>query len=300
MFHKIIVPLDGSRLAEQAIEPALALAKEVNGEIVLVQAPISESVVYESQMAYSGVWVDPSPEDAYREAREYLADMQEKIKHPNVIVRRLVLEGDVAGSIVDVAAEEKADLIVMSTHGRSGLDRLLLGSVTERVLRHAPCPVLALRYAHPIERVLVTLDGSEFAEIALQPAITIAKVLGAKLYLLRVDDSPAYVSQFEVDEMDRVEPGLGQQVQAGFEHEAEDYLRSVQVRLDKEIREGLSVKTAVLHGNAPTQICQLAEDNAIDLIVMATHGRRGFTRWVYGSVTEKVLRTANRNMLVVR
>lgn len=300
MFHKIVVPLDGSKLAEQAIEPALTLAKDVNGELILVQAPMAESVVYESQMAYSGVLVEHSTADAYQEARTYLQEMQEKIRHPNVIVRRLVLEGDIAGSIVDVATEEDADLIVMSTHGRSGLDRLLLGSVTERVLRHAPCPVLALRYSHPIERVLVTLDGSELAETALKPAVAMAKVLGAKLYLLRVDDSPAYVSQLEVEEMDRIEPGLGQQVLSGFEHEAEDYLRAVLIKLEREIQEGLSVKTAVLHGDASTHICQLAEDTMIDLVVMATHGRRGLTRWVYGSVTEKVLRTAKRNMLIVR
>ena len=114
----------------------------------------------------------------------------------------MITDGDEASTILETASAENVDLIVMTTHGRTGLTRWVLGSVTERVLHDAPCPVLVMRTSTPLQKVLITLDGSVIAEYALEPGLAVARALDAQVRLLAVADSGHFdlVASAEIEE----------------------------------------------------------------------------------------------------
>jgi nucleotide-binding universal stress UspA family protein len=283
MFNKILVPLDGSSLSERALSTALAVAQSADAQLLLARVP-----------TLAGSHEPPtgrSLEVARREIRTYLAGVRQA-QPPEVKLTTLVPEGDVASAIVDTAAAERADLIVMSTHGYSGLTRWVLGSVTEKVLRTAPCPVLAVRKPDPIRNIAITLDGSELSERALEPGLELAQRLHADVTLLRC------VPYAAIDgTLDEIERGLGRRMQQDLIDEAADYLTA---RSASYARSGVAIKTEVRVGPAADNIYEFVETYHTDLIVMATHGRTGVQRWVYGSVTEKVLHSVKTSLLVVR
>jgi nucleotide-binding universal stress UspA family protein len=290
MFKTILVPLDGSILAEQALAPAAELARRTAANVILVRAPNMEPAYATAEGAYGLIYPEQSVGQASAEARDYLKSIQTRRSARGESVRTVVAEGDAAGAIVDVASQAQADIIVMSSHGYTGLTRWLLGSVAEKVLRAAGCPVLVVRSQRAIQRVLITLDGSELSGQALAPAFETAAALGASVTLLRV------VPELHTEELhglDQFETGLGQEIR----DDAECYLRNVLEAFDGL---GLQINPEVRSGPAANAILEYAENHAIDLIAMATHGRTGLRRWVYGSVTEKVLRAADYSMLVVR
>jgi nucleotide-binding universal stress UspA family protein len=236
-----------------------------------------------------------SLEVARREIRHYLADLRQA-QSPDIKITTLMPEGDIASAIVDTAAAEQVDLIVMSTHGHSSLTRWVLGSITERVLRNAPCPVLAVRTPvsavdtpTPIRKIAITLDGSDLSELALAPGLELAQRLNADVTLLRC------VPNADIDEaLDEVERGLGRRQQQDLIDEAAAYLTA------RSAQSGVDVKTEVRIGPAADNIYEFVETYGTDLIVMATHGRTGLQRWVYGSVTEKVLHSVNTSLLICR
>jgi len=298
MFRRIIVPLDGSELSERALKPALAIAEQDGAEVTLLRAPVVETVMIptiELYGNYSTRGLEFGLEKARAEARNYLEKIQAAHAKPNLTVKMLVLDGDPAEAILAAATERHADLIVMSTHGHSGVTRWALGSVTERVLSGAACPVLVIRSGEPVRKLLVTLDGSALAEQVLAPSIEIAAALGASVALLRVV-KPIPVRYME--ELDKSERGLGVRAQDELIDEAVNYLREIAKR---SVRPRLEVQTAVRTGEAPDTILHYAETQGVDVVAMATHGRSGVRRWLYGSVTEKVLRSsAGFAMLIVR
>jgi nucleotide-binding universal stress UspA family protein len=197
---------------------------------------------------------------------------------------------------VDTAVAHQVDLIVMSTHGYSGVTRWLMGSVTEKVLRCTPCPILIVRSPAPINKILITLDGSELAERALDPGLAVAHKLDAKICLLRVA-ADMLINPMEFAALEQAGSGLGQQIQESSLANAQNYLADVMARNPELGERG---KTAVLQGSAAKTILDYAEAEEIDLIVMATHGRTGLRRWVYGSVTERVLHGAHSAVLIIR
>lgn len=291
--QKILVPLDGSDLAEQALLPASQIAQTLSATLIFVQIPVPKPTGKGSAIA---VWPEQSLAEAREETAVYLQSLAEKYNAVNCTTQTLV--GDAASAILDFATEQQVDLIVMSTHGRSGMERWLLGSVTERVLRQSPCPVFAIRSNDPIHKIAITLDGSRFAEEALQPGLMLAHCLSSEIVLLRVSEVPDYVNPLEVAELERVKPELAEAALTGFHERTINYLETLQNRLAED---GIVVQTAVAHGNNVHQsILTLVEEQEVDLIVMATHGHTGLSRWVYGSVTEKVLHATAKHMLVVR
>lgn len=298
MFKKILVPLDGSTLAERAVAPAVALAKQTKGTVILLQAPVFDLVVSHPVAGGYGVLLpEQSSAEAFETAENYLNQIKSQHERPFVTISILTQEGDPASIIVDTAISEKADLIIMSTHGRSGLDRFIMGSVTEKVLQHAPCPVLALRDKETIGNVLITVDGSPLSEMAVKPGLELARGLSAKVILLRVDNKDSYLDQRELEEINHLEPGLAEQIMDGFYNRIPDYLQRL---LSNYKEKGDVIDTLVAEGEPAASVLRVAQEYEADVIVMATHGRTGLRRWLYGSTTHKVLRTAKRSMLVVR
>ena len=297
MFDKVLVPLDGSELAEGSLDPALTIVRRPGGEVILLHVPIFRPVMVPGTAGYGLVL----PEQAFDlknrdEIQIYLEGIKQTRQEPDFSIRIKVLEGDVAGNIVDLAVEEEVDLIVMTTHGYSGFTRWMLGSITERILRNAPCPVLVVRCADKLNRVVIPLDGSRLAEQALEPGLEVARQLGGRVTLLRVDDGSG-LSTVDRGMLDIAHHGLSQQIDPETGGDAVHYLENVAQRYRTP---SLEIDTAVVTGSPAQGILEYVEANQIDLIVMATHGRTGIRRWVYGSVTEKCLHNTACAMLIVR
>ncbi|HSD82682.1 MAG TPA: universal stress protein, partial [Anaerolineae bacterium] len=260
--------------------PALTLSRPAGAELLLIRVPVVDTLSF----AVS----DARQRELTQDAFTYLETLRKSYEPLPLNIRTQVLTGDAASAIVDTARAERSDLIIMSTHGYSGLTRWVLGSVTEKVLRSAPCPVLAVRAACEPQRVLITLDGSPLAEHAIEPGLSLARALRAEVTVLRC------VPQIETDgKLD--EPG--RRLQEELLNETKEYLRA---RSEEAGRSGVALKPEVRIGSPADSILEYVETYGIDLIVMATHGRTGLKRWVYGSVTAKVLRSVGCSLLVIR
>jgi nucleotide-binding universal stress UspA family protein len=303
MFERILVPLDGSNLSERALPVAVRLARATQGQIHLLRStlgmwlplPATEPIYAGPYGVYDWLPNNEILEDIEAEAREYLVSFSHSYGVPGVLWDNYVVASDPAGAIITHAEQKAIGLIVMSSHGHSGLERWALGSVTERVLHRAPCPVLVVRDEAPVRHILIPLDGSILSEQALEPALEIAHLLGARVTMLRVcqherPDTGA------INELNDIEPGLGETF-LDREQSAAGYLQQLRARYSHlEPRPEL----VVTHGHPALSIMDFAASQEVDLIAMATHGRSGLRRWIYGSVTEKVLRSSGKSMLIVR
>ncbi len=290
-FKKILVPLDGSTLSEAALEPALALARAMKGEVILLTALTSAQEF--ADVEYFGRDVTPLPTDTTSmRARllDYLNSLCASRAGANVPMRTLVLEGDAVECIVETAVSLPADLVIMGAHGRSGVARLLLGSTTEKVARQVPCPILAIRPAGPIKNVLIAVTQLMLAEHALDPGFALAGCFNAQVHLLLIaqggPDHPGEIpdktpGSHAWDDMFRYE---------------EAYLEDLVDRYQMDT----PIKTAVRLGKPETAVLSYAQAHQIDLIIM---GARPYSRWrrfLYGSVAEKVLREGSCSVMIVR
>ena len=291
-FKNILVPLDGSELAERAVVPALALAEAMSAKVIFLRVAIPLPLNLDPDLYQRII------ETNTNKAKQYLQLARNRFLTSSVDIALETVVGPAARSIISYVEENEVDLIVMSSHGRSGVSRWRYGSVAERVLRRAPCATAIIRaqvevapFAH--KRILVPLDGSPLAEQALEPASAVAKAVAAELTLLRVT-SPVHTtvspvitmkkSLYEVEERERME--------------ATAYLQDVQTTL---AHCHIPIKVVVETGDdAAKTIIDLADRLQTDLIIMSRHGRSGLSYWVFGSVTEKVLRGAHCATLVAR
>ncbi len=286
MFTKILVPLDGSELSERAIPFAQQLAGQ-NGRLMLVRTTMSHR-----RLGSSGIQARDEP---MGEAEHYLANVAERLSRSGADTEWRVYYGPAAEGIREEAALRRAGSTVMSTHGRSGLQRLVFGSVAEQVLHETEVPLLmvpARSHANWTgdgpKRVVVPLDGSDPSEAALEPAIRLAGRLNASLCLLGVI-APLNMSQL----------GYGVYIPGGLEatNQGEGYLTSVANRLRPH---GLQVETRFEVGFVASAIADLARAEQTAAVVMATHGRAGLASLVMRSVTTNVLRHSMAPLLVVR
>lgn len=294
MIERILVPLDGSDLSARALPHATGQAAKFKAQIVLLR-------VAESRPSSDAVTTAASEDfGAQEDPTYYVERVAEPLRGEGLEVECCVHSGPPAESIVTFATTEDIDLIIMSTHGRSGVGRWVYGSVADKVLRAADVPVFLIRVSENgrcastpcYRRLLVPLDGSELAELALQHAEEWAYIFGAEVILLRVPTLPPYVSLGPDASM--MVPSLLSEAYA----EADAYLSNVCRRLKAK---GLVVhKAAVEPGAVADTIIDYARDAGIDCIVMSTHGRGGLRRWVYGSVADRVLRGAGMPVLLIR
>jgi nucleotide-binding universal stress UspA family protein len=303
-YGRILVPLDGTELAEEALAPAIAFAQRAaeKGKLILVRVGQSTHLVY----SRGGPFEVPTHE--HEEIETYLGQMEEKIKAQNIAVETVNTEGDPAVAIVDMAHDHHADLIAMVTHAREGMGRLVHGSVADRVLQGAPVPVLLLKHGeeptsiftkegHP--HLLVPLDGSELAESVLVRVISLANQLGAAVTLMRSLDLP----DLTVGAHGRpaAANGMVEAIVPTERQKAAEYLEKVQQRLQAQ---GIPTAVAITEGGAAVDIAeqskQLKDAGQSVIIVMATHGRTGVGRWLYGSVAGAVLHLADTPLLVIR
>ncbi len=288
MIKRIMVPLDGSHLAEQALPLAQSLASSFNSELLLAMAVPSGHYVNE---VHEGILVE-----AGRLASEqYLDSTKMRLAGEGLRVSTAVRTARPHMAISSLCDQERVDMIVMTTHGRSGVTRWTMGSVADRVLRTTNTPVIMI---HPkahgappseIGRVVVPLDGSELAEAALPVARQMAKTLKLSLHLVRVVVPPAAMFGGEYV------PGAPAVLEE-LEVEAGQYLEKTTEVLKSA---GFTV-TAVVRTGTPAEVVLAEACEPGDLVVMSTHGRSGVDRWFLGSVADAIVRHGDIPVLVVR
>jgi nucleotide-binding universal stress UspA family protein len=247
-------------------------------------------------------------EHASETLKQEMAEAQGKTGSQPLVVKGEVTVGYPAEEILRYAAEKEADLILMATHGRSGVRRWVLGSVADKVLRSAALPVLLIRAGMPKDaayerwsspKMLVPLDGSEVAELVLPHVEALALPQGgaaAEVVLVGICE-PLVLPPVTTPETSVNWGTAADEYLAKSKKSAERYLSKVQRGLTDA---GLKVSLEVLEGDPAAEIIDYACRKQVNLIVMATHGRSGIGRWAYGSVAQKVLHGGSTPILLVR
>ena len=294
--RSILVPLDGSSVAEQALPVAVAIAERARCKIklVLVHQPL---VGIEPGPAYTKM--ELAMEKANREyLRSVVARYRERLGRT---LTSAVLEGSVAATLARYGRELSADLVVMTTHGRGGIRRAWLGSVADQLIRISEVPILVVRAKDQDElasvnlgEILVPLDGSPLAEAVLEPVTALARLWDAEISLVQVVHPIPLTS----DPVLPFPAGYSDEVTRIRREEAQDYIRDVAERLREAGVRASGV--AVMGGGVAETLLDLARPERVGLIATATHGRGGVRRLVLGSVADKLVRGAEVPVLVVR
>lgn len=291
--NRVIVPLDGSNASEMAVPHGARLARTLGAPILLVHI-IDTTHVYDTR----ALSMLPDRD----EMRRYLGDVAVR-EGIEMEVELDVRFGSPTYELQQVAEDHPEGIIVMSTHGRGGLGRLVLGSVADHLVRHGTVPVVLLRAGTtvaPADRftnLLVALDGSGLAERTLPVASILARRSGATLHLLRVVEplATAPAAEYPPDVM-WLDPDQTTRIMDDLESEARDYIRRIAASLH-EI--GIDAWASVTVGRPAYEIIRMQADTEADLILMASHGYGGIRRWLMGSVTTSVVRQTTTPLLVI-
>jgi nucleotide-binding universal stress UspA family protein len=294
MFRKILVPLDGSDFAEQALPLATSIARQSGAALQLVRAhsPVA-------MLSTESEFVVDQRLDAKIQENEtaYLDEVVNKLRRIVPIeIDHVLVNSFAADALYEQAIAASADLVVMATHGRNGFSRFWLGSVADALIRRLPMPILLIRPQEEkpdltaeiiLRRILIPLDGSALAEQILSPAIEFGSLARVEYTLVRVVE-PIMLPTEEFNE-----PLVDQ-----LEHRAQLYLDRVAEKLRDR---SLIVKTRILV-NRPAAVAILEEAHVIKagLVALATHGRGGLGRLLLGSVADKVVRGAQVPVLLHR
>ncbi len=307
----ILCPVDFSEFSVRAYHHALSLAEHYRAQMVVQNIVELSRYPYADYVASQGDYAEFC-RALHEGGKAKLREFVEKHTHDEIRLELVVNEGAAADSILSLAQARNVDLIVMGTHGRRGFDRLVLGSVTDRVMRTARCPVLAIskapheskvhdsahdsvphdsvpheprakveerRHVHHLSRILFCTDFSRNAERALNYAISVTKEYNAELTLLHVlEEAPSPAK-------------------------AKEAIATAAEQLDKLIvskeRENLKVKTVVRIGKPYQEIIQLAVEAQIDTVIMGVSGRGALDRAVFGSTTYRVMQLGPCPVLAV-
>jgi nucleotide-binding universal stress UspA family protein len=298
MFERILIPLDGSSRAEIILAQLKPLLKREGTSLLLLK----------------GVYAAPSMAriDTGRLAAEHTAEAESYLQH---IVHRLSIDGipsravikkeSPEDAILETAKELKCDLIAMTTHGRMGFERWMMGSVTEKVLRAAEVPMLIIHSfkrtpdgasiplaGEPVrfKSILVPVDVGEQSLAILPWLEQLAKVYDAQIVVLHVkpgtppDESGGRGTPPTLEPVPKAEIPIPP---------------TVKIASERLAASGLKVRTLIVEGNPADQIRRVASTGEHDLIAMATHGRSGFRRWAMGSFAERILRSSPIPIFVV-
>jgi len=320
MYTRILVPLDGSIRAERSIPVAARIARATGGTVVLVQV-VTVPFTYSPYLG-SAIYADEAIEADLNAVERYLDTLAHAESLADIKTTTKAIFGSAAPEILSTANSYNIDLIVMTSQGKTGMKRWMLGSVAQKIARSSSMPVLVLHEKGPLPvrphldyrplRALVPLDGSALAKTALEPAAQLVAALAApvqgSLHLMRVVKPPTAEELRAVSDRESIE-----RLKENKLHRAKTYLNSIVAQL----REGplahlkLSITwSVVVDHDVAHMIIHMAENGEdaegagvfgrCDLIAMATHGRGGLQHWILGSITERVLGATKLPILIVR
>ncbi len=285
MFDKILVPLDGSKAAEQVFPYVTELATAFGSEV------ISIGICEPEESEYGHICQVYMNNEADLLKTRIGADK----------VKSVVLSGKPAEEILDYAENHEVSLVVMASHGRSGIKPWSLGSTVEKVLHRIAARLLIIRASEkPVEssktgffkRILVPLDGSEACETVLPYITELMKKLGSEVTLLQVLASGKHVHTIGGSDYVYFKDHDINSMEA----KAKEYLGKVGAKLEspKAVK-----KCELKFGDPAEEIVKYAKEKNAQLITLSTHGHSGIERWAYGSVTYKVLQTSNKSILLI-
>ncbi|MBC8275346.1 MAG: universal stress protein [Chloroflexi bacterium] len=283
-YRRVLVPLDGSELAERAIPYAKNLAKTKGSEVILFTVSIA------------------SVEQLDRPIKAYLELNANELRSHGIKASTAIAYGNVADEIIKFADKNKVDLIIISTHGHSGIKRWVLGSVALKVLYGTCVPVLLVKSrANKIsevefKKILVPLDGSPFSEASIPYVKELAKGTGGEIILLRVSEPPV----LPADRSPAIKPSWEEYqdiLMAEIQRQADEYLEGIRANLEKS---GIKVRSQAILGKATESILQVAQKEDITLMAMTTQGRTGVSRWVYGSVASRIVEESLQPVMLIR
>lgn len=285
MLQQILVPLDGSGEAESVLPYLRDLAPR-----------------FDSRVHILGVGIGTRTRRVNRLLEDYINRTALSLRGDNIKAEPVVLYGIAADKILDFIIQKEIDLIIMATHGRSGVTRWWMGSVAEKVISEAPSPVLLVRSKrrkktkgagklHFLDKILAPLDGSDIGQAALPYIETLAIEARASVSLLQIVSPPGTVEASLLGG-----PDWRKFVKA-MQDAGEDYLKVIAQKFNEK---GIKTVYEVVSGDPADKIVEYAEDNKMSLIAMSTHGRTGLARWVLGSVADKILHGSTMPILLVR
>jgi nucleotide-binding universal stress UspA family protein len=291
MYRSILVPLDGSTFGEHALPYALSLAERAG-------APVHLAHVHTP-----GPTLATANEAELRAAeRMYLEGLVQRIEARwSVPITTMLLEGPIVSALDRYAAAINADLIVMTTHGRGALSRFWLGQVADTLIRHVAVPVLLVRpreqlvdieHRPAVKHILIPLDGSPLAELMQTHAAALGGLMHAQYTLLQAIEPLALGYGAEL-----YAAGVDDQTIELLRARAQSYLEDIAGRMRAE---GLRVEAVTVIDLAASAILDYAQQHAVDLIALETHGRAGLARWIIGGVADKVIRAATVPVLLHR
>jgi len=308
MYRRMLVPLDGSELAEVCLTYAVELAGRLDIDLTLlhVTSP-SVSTIMPMQRAY----VQQAAETIQKQTREVQKETGLKPKGRLVKVQGELIEGYPADEILRYTEENEIDVIMMTTHGRTGKKRWYIGSVAGKVMGASRLPVWLVNTGSKIETpydkwpsktLLVPLDGSELAESVLPHVEAIAKQRGTEpldVVLLRVSERPVIPTYYSTDiSGPTIDWGnYAQRETVRRKTSAEEYLSEIEKQLKEK---NINVSTKVIEGKAKDEIVDYANKNPFCIIVMASHGRSGLSRLVYGSVAANLLQGISNPIYLIK
>lgn len=313
MFTQILVPLDGSTLAEQALPIAARIARTTQGSILLVRVvSILQSVMITAPGA-SPV-IAQIFELERHEAERYLASITASPTLQGIPVATSLVSGPAASTILDVAKQQHCDLIILSSHGMTGIQRWLIGSVAQEVVRYSSIPTIVIPSRGSSgdlirvgpKRILVGLDGSSLSEAILEPAAQLCTVLSAPeqgtLHLAHVvqpvhvgNKLAAYEKEIKKENKEKANVYL---------QNIEQCIRSYDLASSLQITFATYSEYDIAH--ALVYAAESGEQstgemrNVCDMIALATHGRTGIPQWFLGNTAERVLGTTTLPLLIVR
>ncbi len=285
MYKNIVVAFDGSEYSKAALIESSSWIKRHSGGIILLHA------VYFEEEEFTNA--PEQREKRFKLGKEFCYQTKDKVLSEfGVQVESLVCEGEPPDVIADIAREKKADLISMGTHGRKGIKRLIMGSVTSKVIVNAPCDVMVVKRpctecTGEYKSILAPFDGSEFSKKALGRACKLSKIDNAEITVLYV--IPHYEEMIEFLKTESIKKGLLEEAQ-----------KIIDVAREIASGYGIAIKTDVRDGHAGEKIIESAKMLKNDLIVMGAHGWRGVNKAIMGSTTERVIMNASCPVLVVK
>jgi nucleotide-binding universal stress UspA family protein len=301
MFTSVMVPLDGSTFAEHALPFAAHATKRTGAGMLLALVHVRHGPATTDRLLRSAV--EEWEEKQRQRERDYLSRVGQHIGQEHGVIPRVrLLEGEVVPALGQAVQDDRVDLVVITTHGRAGMERAWLGSVTDSLLRDLDVPVLVVRPTDPermvardpaagYTNVLVALDGSERAERAIEPALALAEP-DARIALVRMAAPPSAVTSPFMPHAARITHDELERRKV----EADEYLHGV---LGRYAGRGLDLHAeTVVDYHAARAILNYADECNADLIAMSTHGRGPVKRLVLGSATDKVVRASAVPVLV--
>jgi nucleotide-binding universal stress UspA family protein len=296
MFQRILVPMDGSSLAECVLPHIVAIGKSYDAEIILLRVLDPVGAVTRPRS------VDPLDWQIRKaEAETYLKGLVNRLQATGLRMNLEVREGKAAESVIEFARSSNADLILLSSHGQSGISGWNISSVVQKIILRAQTSVMIVRAYQPAvqeldrmhyERILVPLDGSQRAENVLPAASSLARRQEAVIVIAHVVEQPEMPrrtppSQEDID--------LANQVVERNRVEAENYLNEIESRLDARVETRLLV-----HDSASAALHAFVDQEKVDLVFLSAHGYTGGTRWPYGSLVISFIAYGTTPLLILQ